>query len=400
MRMLGRILAVAMLVLVASCGAFTTARPTTGGASAAPASAQTPALTPERERLLRDLIARANQEGSLEAEIVDSAMPATAAIRDAFVSRFAPLGLNIQVNLGAANQPTVWAAAQAAIASGGVPQYDAMLGRDDSEVLPSLKRGMLQPIENWQELLAAIDPAVADGTVKPEDRSAEPFTGSALVFDDRLKILLYNPEMIAKDQLPKTYLDLADARYKGQFVVPPWATSYSNGAYVYGKDRWLETITAIGQNAAGVATYTAGAQQMLAKQVAFQQANQGEYYTQHALGPNVPVDYAWFTDFTGWASQYYVVPVRAKHPAAATLFALFMTTDQGRAAWAPAYVAINIRGGHLPVDEQTRQAIADSKTKLVDWFGTPEARSMLEWLDTPEGEAYLDRMNRALTRRG
>src|SRR5712692_2123039 len=101
MSMVGRIVSVATLLLVAACGAPATARPATGGGSAAPASAQAPALTPERERLLRDLIAKANQEGSLEAEIVDSAMPATTAIRDAFVSRFAPLGLNIQVNLGA-----------------------------------------------------------------------------------------------------------------------------------------------------------------------------------------------------------------------------------------------------------------------------------------------------------
>src|SRR5262249_18634734 len=161
-------------------------------AGAAPASAQAaqaPALTPERERLLRDLIARADQEGSLEAEVIDSSMPGAMAIRDAFVNRFAPLGLNIQVNLGAGQQPPVWSGAQAAIAAGGAPQYDVMIGQDDNEILPSLKRGVLQRIDNWQELLAAIDPAVADGTVKPEDRSPEPFAGYGMIFDDRVKII-------------------------------------------------------------------------------------------------------------------------------------------------------------------------------------------------------------------
>src|SRR5438309_11310885 len=114
---IGRILVIALLALLAACGAPAGATMPTGGASA-----QAPALTPERERLLRDLIAKANQEGALEAELIDTAMPAAGAIRDAFVNRFAPLGLNIQVNLGAAQQPAVWAAAQAAVATGAAPQ--------------------------------------------------------------------------------------------------------------------------------------------------------------------------------------------------------------------------------------------------------------------------------------
>jgi ABC-type Fe3+ transport system substrate-binding protein len=327
-------------------------------------------------------------------------MPAGGAIRDAFLQRFAPYGLNITVNLGAGQQPPIWSAMQATVLAGGSPQFDAMLGQDDSEVLPRLKESVLQPIDNWQEALAAIDPAVADGSVKLEDRSPDPFTGYGIMFDDRLKIILYNPEVIAKDQLPKTYLDLADPRYKGQFLVPPWSTTYTNGAFVYGKDKWFDTITAIGQNAAGVATYAQGAQQLLARQIAFQQDNLGDYFTQKSLGANVPVDFTWFGDYTGRNSQYYVIPRRAKHPAAATLWIMYMATDEGRAAWAPAYTAINLRGGHLPIDEQIRQSIADSHTKLVDWFGAPDAREMGEWFYTPEGQAYLDRLTKALSRRG
>src|SRR5262249_49813498 len=170
-------------------------------------------------------IAKANQEGALEVELIDTAMVGAGPIKDAFVNRFAPLGLNIQVNLGAGQQPPIWSAAQAAIAAGGAPPDHGVIGQGDDEILPSLKRGMLQRIDNWQELLAAIDPAVADGTVKPEDRSPEPFAGYGMIFDDRVKIILYNSEMMAKDQLPKTYLDLAEPRYKGQFLVPPWSGS-------------------------------------------------------------------------------------------------------------------------------------------------------------------------------
>ena len=395
------VIALAALMLVMGCGAPAAAPAPTGGASAAAAPrAQAPALTPEREKLLRELVARANQEGTVEAEVNDTAMPAAGAIKDAFLSRFAPYGLNIAVNIGAGQQPMIWGNAQSAIAAGGSPQYDAMLGQDDSEVLPRLKDGMLQPIENWQELLAAVDPAVADGSVKLDERSPEPFAGYGFHFDDRLKIMLFNPEVMPRDQLPKTYVEMADPRYKGQFIVPPWATAYGTGVLVYGQERWLETVGGIGQNAAGVGTYSQGAQQMLARQIAFQQDNLGDYFTQKSLGSNVPIDFAWFSDFTGLNSQYYVVPQRAKHPAAGTLWALFMATDAGRASWAPAYTAINVRSGRLPIDEQMRQGMAEAKTKIADFFTTPEGRTMVEWLATPEGEAYIDRMTKALSRRG
>ncbi|HEY7065682.1 MAG TPA: extracellular solute-binding protein [Chloroflexota bacterium] len=396
-----RLLALASLTLLVACGAPAASSTAPSGearASAAPATA--PALTPERDRLLRDLVARANQEGTVDVEVVDTAMPAATALRDAFLGHLAPYGLNVTVNIGAGQQPQILASAQATIAAGGAPQYDALVAQDAGEVLPFLRRGHLQPIEDWQELLAAVDPAVADGTVRPEERSPEPFTGYSLLFDDRLKVMLYNTDLITKDQLPKTYLDLADPRYKGQFLVPPWPTSYANGVLVYGKDKWLDTLAAIGQNAGGVATYGAGAQQILARQVAFQQDNLGDYFTQQALGPNVPVDYALFHDFTSVTSQHYMIPLHAKHPAAAKLFALYMTTDEARAALAPAYTAVNVRSGRLPVDDQVRQAITDSHTKLVDWFSTPEARSLLDWLDTSEGQDYQDRMTKALSRRG
>jgi hypothetical protein len=394
-----RIAVLVALVLVGACGSGSAAAPATGAAASAPKAAA-PALPPERERLLRDLIARANQEGALDAEVTDSAMPAASALRDAFVNRFAPLGLNIAVQIGAGQQPQVWANMQTTLSVGGTPAYDAMLGQDDSEVLPRLKDGLLQRIDNWQELLAAVDPAVADGRVKPEERAPEPFAGYGFHFDDRIKIILFNPEVMPRDQLPKTYLDLTDPRYKGKFAVPPWATSYGAGTLLYDKDRWLDVIAGIGQNASGVATYSQGAQQLLARQIAFQQDNLGGYFTQKALGANVPVDYAWFSDFTPLNRQYYVIPQRARHPAAATLFAMYMATDEGRAALAPAYTAVNLRSGHSALDNQIRQSLADSKTNVIDYFATPEGRAMVEWFGSPEGEAYIDRLTKALSRRG
>jgi hypothetical protein len=37
---------------------------------------------------------------------------------------------------------------------------------------------------------------------------------------------------------------------------------------------------------------------------------------------------------------------------------------------------------------------------VVDYFSTPEGRAMVEWFGTPEGDAYVDRLTKALSRRG
>ena len=83
--------------------------------------------------------------------------------------------------------------------------------------------------------------------------------------------------------------------------------------------------------------------------------------------------------------------MNARHPAAGTLFSLFMSTDEARAALAPAYIALNTRSGYLPLDVQIRQSLADGNTKLVDWFSTPEARTLLDWLAQPRGNEYQER---------
>jgi iron(III) transport system substrate-binding protein len=67
----------------------------------------------------------------------------------------------------------------------------------------------------------------------------------------RVSVLIYNPSLIAKSQLPTTVLQLADARYRGQLAFAAGETDFqpivTSVVHTYGKTaalRWLEGIKA------------------------------------------------------------------------------------------------------------------------------------------------------------
>ena len=57
-------------------------------------------------------------------------MPPAGTLRDAFVNRFAPLGLNISVNMAAGQQPQIWADVQTTLADRARRSIDALVGQD------------------------------------------------------------------------------------------------------------------------------------------------------------------------------------------------------------------------------------------------------------------------------
>lgn len=380
----------------APAGSASGGGPTSAAAASAPTTGSLPASGFNSE-LVKSLVAKANQEGSVSIETVDSVLPASDNVKKAFLQYFQPLGLKVDVQFGGGPQPAAWTNTQTAIETGAAPQFDLLLGNGTPQVFPYLK--VTAPIENWQELVKAVNPNASSGKSKIEDFSPAPFTGRALLFVDYYSILAYNTK-VAKDSLPSKQADLADPKYKGRFVVSPFSTdSLLKLTVAYGKDKALELVKGIGANAAGVKANAAGIQDILAGTIDFQGDQVENVLTQKALNPNVPLDYKWFTDATPFDQQFYAVPLKAKHPAAATLFALWSTTDDARASYLPTRIWLNLTTGHNPADDAARKTLDEVKPKVVN-MTSAEGLPILQWLqDTPEGKAYADEFTKALTKR-
>ncbi|HTE85683.1 MAG TPA: hypothetical protein VK821_13215 [Dehalococcoidia bacterium] len=347
--------------------------------------------------LLKGLIAKANQEGSLSVETVDSVLPASESVKKAFLQYFQPMGLKLDVQFaGGPSQTAAWENAQTAINSGSAPQFDLLLGNGAPQVYPFLS--ITAPIDNWQALLKVVNPDAASGQSKVEDYSPAPFTGQALLFCDYYSVLAYSTQ-VSTDSLPSKLSDLADPKYNGRFVVSAYSTdSLFKLVVVYGKDKALEIAEGIGANEAGVEASAAGIQDILARSIDFEWEPIDNVLTQKALNADVPLDYKWFTDVTPFEQQFYAVPLESKHPAAATLFALWSTTDVARTSYVPTRIWLNLSTGHTANDEAVKKTLDDLKPEVVSLTST-EGLPTLKFLDTAEGKAYSDAFSQALTKR-
>ncbi len=150
-------------------------------------------------------------------------------VLDAFVCE---TGISVQVRWGSSTD-----LALTLVEEGDRTPADVFLSRSPGPV------GLLDA----RGLLAEIDQAVLD-LVAPENRSNG---GSWVGFSGRQRVLVYNVDDVAPDDLPASIFDLTDPRYRGQVAIPA-----TNGSFVdwftvfrdqFGSDvatQWLNDMVA------------------------------------------------------------------------------------------------------------------------------------------------------------
>lgn len=345
---------------------------------------------------LSELIAQAKEEGALNATVTSSVTGKTARqLAVAFKKRF---GLDIEVTLTPKGDTRNYPKAIAATRAGTVPTYDAIEGSETNNIA-LMGVGGIQKVDDWKSLLAEINPLVSSGKVRPEQLSPTPLSEHAFMYVTRVKALLYNPQVISKKDLPKTHAELADPKYKGMWTQPPWTSHWMPGAMVFpelGRKKWLEIVRKAGKNAGAVQTANAGVQRMLLGEYGFALANTYYAFRFKAKDPQAPVEIAYFKDYNPSNFVFYVVRKEARHPAAATLFTLWMATPEAESIWQPANFFTQFLWGESELDRKMRRLIKKSGGKIVDFLSTEKARDYLAWLGTEKGRKYRQNIGRAI----
>jgi ABC-type Fe3+ transport system substrate-binding protein len=342
-----------------------------------------------------ELVAKAKEEGALNATITAGfGLKLAQQLGDGFKKRF---GLNIKVTLTPIASPQNFPRAAALIRAGAVPTYDAMEGPALS-IMGLHGMGGLEQIPDWKSLITEINPLVRSGKVRPERLTTEPLNGFAFAYLVRVKSLLYNPGRISKEQLPKTHAELDDPKYKGIWTHPPWTSHWDLGPLVFpelGKEKWLEIVRKAGKNAGAVQDENAGVQRVLLGEFAFAPANVDYYFLFKAKDPKAPLDITFFKDYNTINTALYVVRKGVRHPAAATLFALWMTTPEAAAIHQPESFA-NQLWGESELDKKVRQLMEQSGANFVDNMSGGKTLDYLRWLETEEGRKYDQALGRAI----
>ncbi|HEX9880031.1 MAG TPA: ABC transporter substrate-binding protein [Candidatus Binatia bacterium] len=346
--------------------------------------------------LLDKLIANAKAEGTLNANLRPGLGPVIPDLANAFKKRF---GLDIDVNLDAlTTENELFAKIRAALQAGAPPSVD-MLGGPDTRHIEMIEQGLATRVDNWDALLAAVNPLVASGKVKPEVVSPSPLTGYSFIWATVTKALLYNPKLIAKADLPRTRADLADAKYKGKLATAPWVDAWQYGVLYYPKDKWLEIADRVGKNAAAVLYYAASTERILLGELALADSNEYYYWQAKMKDPAAPIGVHWFSDYTSVGTVVNMLPKGSRHPAAATLFALWMTTAEAETILQRAVPYPNLVFGQSPISREIRAAVKGSGSPTVTWYDNAKTLETYKWYGTKEGRQYYGKLVRALTQR-
>jgi len=338
---------------------------------------------------LQSLVEGARAEGELNLMIVSSQSEKGARdLTDAFKQRF---GLSIKTNAdlsGLTDQKITQAIAET---KGGIPPSFDLMEAPPLHINRLVVAGGAERIENWDSLLKEIVPEA----YKIKDKlSPEVLSGYGFLWGTRILALLYNPKLISKEDLPKTWKEKADPRYAGAYSVPPWIDASLGGILKYDKDEWLRIIKGVGQNKRQVLTYTAAVQRMMLGELKFVDANTETYFVEKARDPNAPVELAYYEDFTPLDQQMNVVRKGARHPNAARLFALWASGSEANRIFEKYSFQSNFYF-ETPITQKIKAILAERKVRPVSWFDSPQTVEKLRWLETEEGVKYSAAISKA-----
>ena len=195
------------------------------------------------------------------------------------------------------------------------------------------------PLEYLEQkgLLAAVDPSTLAKTPGKYDSPQGDWVGISA----RVSVLIYNPSLISKSQLPTTVLQLANPRYKGKLAFAAGETDFqpivTSVDRTYGQARALAWLRGIAANASGhvYPDNETIADEVNRGAVAFGVVNQYYWYRMGAeLGKAsihskityfAPHDPGYVLDVSGAA-----VLKSSKNQAAAQKFLAFLVSNQGQ----------------------------------------------------------------------
>ncbi|MDE0033069.1 MAG: ABC transporter substrate-binding protein [Deltaproteobacteria bacterium] len=186
------------------------------------------------------------------------------------------------------------------------------------QTIPSDQAGALLRVD-WKKLM----PGLKDEEVG--------INGAAVVIGASIHIIGYNTNLVKAKDLPKSYKDFTDPKYKGKIGTTVFAVGWVEAAIHLGEEEATRIVDAMVANDTIIGTTRTGVQNRVAtgefpifafdtKPVAYSRLK--------AKGG--PVDYATMDDFMSGTASEVSVPKTSANPNLAKLLSVYMLTKQGQ----------------------------------------------------------------------
>ena len=186
------------------------------------------------------------------------------------------------------------------------------------QTIPSDQAGALLRVD-WKKLM----PGLRDEEIG--------INGAAVVIGASIHIIGYNTNVVKAKDLPKSYKDFTDPKYKGKIGTTVFAVGWVEAAIHLGEEEATRIVDAMVANGTIIGTTRTGVHNRVAtgefpifafdtKPVAYSRLK--------AKGG--PVDYATMDDFMSGTASEVSVPKTSAHPNLAKLLSVYMLTKQGQ----------------------------------------------------------------------
>ena len=184
--------------------------------------------------------------------------------------------------------------------------------------IPSDQAGALLRVD-WKKLM----PGLKDEEVG--------INGAAVVIGASIHIIGYNTNLVKADDLPKSYKDFTNPKYKGKIGTTVFAVGWVEAAIHLGEEEATRIVDAMVANGTIIGTTRTGVQNRVAtgefpifafdtKPVAYSRLK----------AKGAPVDYTTMDDFMSGTASEVSVPKTSAHPNLAKLLSVYMLTKQGQ----------------------------------------------------------------------
>ncbi len=263
---------------------------------------------------LAQVIEGAKKEGTVTAKLVAGFRPeAMGRLEKEIKDKY---GVDLKIKFtGATKMTNDVAEAIMEQKAGAVPSYDLL--SFSNHIAVANNAGVLEQVD-WKPLLSeGTNPAVVHDS---------PAMRGGIVYDTAYFGLMYNPEKIKADEVPRTLADMANPRWKGKGGVETSGNSLLRWSFILGKEKVLSSLRAIMKNGAIQGSAADLMNRYLIGEIWFCRLNSEFIGVARSRGMPAAWQSLDFADVTEFSS---VVRKGAAHANAAKLIALYLASPEG-----------------------------------------------------------------------
>ena len=344
-----------------------------------------PALAaPVAQPPLSDIIKGAKAEGAVSTKLASS-MP-----QDAVPKLEKLIKDKYGVDLKITNTPVVVSSKDVSDAvaeqkAGAPPTYDMMTL--PLEMVIRLSAGGGNQKVDWEPLVKAA--GIPGGAVLGTPPQVGRLLGLGLAYYTVHTGLLYNPKFVPAAEVPKTYADLANPKWKGRIAIGAPPTIYAKSCYFVGTDKVINDLRAMVKNGIFVDTFANIANRYKLGEVwiCLSESN----WIAASQSKETPVEFTLIEQKSG-KSFYGSLRVGAKHPNAAKLLLLCLASEEGSK-----FMLANAGAGNLLYTGNYENDI-ESKARTMKLVDDTESTNdeYLKFLFSEENRKLVERISLVL----